>query len=601
MQPGRPGTAGMHRRDFLLAATSVGTLGAVRGADAALVEAGGTIASLATVHDLRRLTPRPDAIVLVRGHGAAGDGGGGLFAWDAEAGDADDGGLTFRPPTRSGGAEKGCWRRIIDGTVVNARWFGARGDGVADDAPALQAAIDYCQTGALKVLFLPAGTYRLVGRRGPDRLGSGLIVRHHPPILNPGSGVRIIGAGRATRLLAGADRMAIVRCAGDGNLLSAIALDGAGRPGVWGLAVVPEDMEQTTTVVSQQYNSFEQMLISGCAEAIVQQPGPSVNNDASGAFYNCYTDIHVYGCTRGIWLKAGASNDNGNNRNLFSNIVCTNHCNTGVHIAAGDTNTFLACHFEGVDAGTAPSLPATAVRIATGNGSFENNSNTFVSCKFEACARDVDNANRYTEFYGCAYNIGGGKVNFAALPMVNLGGYDPSNLPMIYAGLVLQHNEIAQGFPVGCISLDNRMISGVFDKDGKIQTYAIAVADTENVGDIVDVHSEYWKLNGVVEWHLRLAFAGTGRPGGIKIALPVAPSLGLHRKRASTPPSRYPVAAASGLPRPDGSEAMVLARFSDESQSLAGRPFFAIPPPPGADAFSSSPHNHISFCIRYRV
>jgi hypothetical protein len=604
----------MHRRDFLLTAmgtaplaVGTGPLAVPRGVEAAATEADGRAFSVAgavsaaTIDALRRLPPRTGALAFVRGYWTADDGGGGLFRWDDAATAADDGGVSIQPEGSGRRGERGRWLRIIDSPFVNARWFGARGDGVGDDAAALQAAIDHCQAGRSTVLFIPAGAYRLVGRRGADRLRNGIVVRHHPPILNGAQAVRILGAGRATRLVAGADGMVLVRCSADASTIGALTLDAGGRAGIWGLAVVPEDMGQTTAVVSQQYNVLENILISGCQEAIVQQPGPSVNRVASGSFYNRYDSIHVYGCGRGVWLRPGATNDIGNNRNLFTNLVMTNGCNTGVHIEAGDTNTFVACHFEGVAAGASPSAPPTAVRIAARSGRVDNNSNTFISCKFEACTRDVDNESGYSEFYGCAYNIGGGKTNFAALPMVSLGGYDPSNTPLIYGGLVLQHNDIAKGFPLGCLALDNRLIAGIFDRDGKTRAYPITVAETENIAGIVAAESEYWKLNGVVEWHLRLAFVGTGRPGGVKLALPLAPNLALHRKRAPAPPSRFPVAVTSGLPRPDGSEAMVLARCSDEAQSLAGRAFLAIPPPPGAEAFSASPANHVSLCIRYRA
>lgn len=600
----------MHRRDFLLAATAsagaagplagplIGPLASMRAAEAAALDGAATTVA-ATLAELRRLAPRSDALVLVRGYSAVDDGGGGLFRWDAAATQRDDGGTVFAPAPGAG--ERGRWLRIGAGGLVNARWFGARGDGLADDAPALQMAIDHCQAGPDRLLFVPAGNYRLVGRRGADRLRTGVVIRHRPPILNPAGAVRIMGAGRATRLIAGSDRMVIMRCAADGCAIGDLALDGGGRAEVWGLGVVPEDMDQTATIVSQQYNSVENLLIAACAEGIVQQPGPSVDGRASGSFYNRYGSIHVYGCARGVWLKPGVADDNANNRNLFTNVVVTNHGNTGLHIEAGDTNTFLSCHFEGINAGTAPSVPATAVRIEAGSGRIENNSNTFISCKFEACARDVDNRNRYSEFYGCSYNIGGGKVRFAAPPMVNVGGYDPSNLPLIYAGLVLQHNEIVRGFPVGCLALDNALIAGIFDKDGKTAPFPITIAATENIAAIAAAESSYWKLNGVVEWHLRLAFTGTGRPGEIKLALPLAPDLALHRTGAAALPSRYPVAVASGLPRPAGSEAIVPARFSDEKQSLGGRPFLAIPPPPEAQAFSAAPGNHVSFCIRYRA
>lgn len=67
---------------------------------------------------------------------------------------------------------------------LNVRDFGARGDGTADDAAAIQRAIDAAGAG---VVYLPAGEYRL---------GSGLTAK---------PGLLLTGAGRSTRLVAHGD------------------------------------------------------------------------------------------------------------------------------------------------------------------------------------------------------------------------------------------------------------------------------------------------------------------------------------------------------------------------------------------------------------
>lgn len=50
------------------------------------------------------------------------------------------------------------YHRIIEGAVLPA-WFGAKGDGVADDAAALEAAMNYAISAGGLTVFLPAGTY----------------------------------------------------------------------------------------------------------------------------------------------------------------------------------------------------------------------------------------------------------------------------------------------------------------------------------------------------------------------------------------------------------------------------------------------------------
>src|SRR4051794_11249020 len=89
--------------------------------------------------------------VFLLGYHAPGDGGGGLFLRDASSAARDDGGTVV---AAAGG---GRWIRVEAGPL-SAKWFGARGDGRADDAPAIQRAIDAADG---RTVWLPAGTYRI--------------------------------------------------------------------------------------------------------------------------------------------------------------------------------------------------------------------------------------------------------------------------------------------------------------------------------------------------------------------------------------------------------------------------------------------------------
>lgn len=80
-------------------------------------------------------------------------------------------------------------------TSVNIRKAGAKGDGIADDAPAIQAAVDASAPGA--TLFIPSGTYRV---------GSPLRLKSHLNVIGSGSAssvLRFTGTGNA--LLSGTD------------------------------------------------------------------------------------------------------------------------------------------------------------------------------------------------------------------------------------------------------------------------------------------------------------------------------------------------------------------------------------------------------------
>lgn len=117
-------------------------------------------------------------IVALAGYWTPGDRGGGLFYWDNGAVASDNGGTVIRS-SRSGG---GRWKRIFDGWI-NARWFGARGDGVNDDTVAFVNALSAVPTTG-GTLYAPYGRYPI---------GTVLSVGTHP--------IRITGDGRGSELI----------------------------------------------------------------------------------------------------------------------------------------------------------------------------------------------------------------------------------------------------------------------------------------------------------------------------------------------------------------------------------------------------------------
>ena len=107
-----------------------------------------------TVTTLKAINPRRDGeVVAVSGYSTAGDGGGGLFRFDAASSATANDGTIIEPAVGDGR-----WFRIYS-EAINVKWFGALGDNVTDDLAAIQGAVD----AAASEVVIPDGQYYLSG------------------------------------------------------------------------------------------------------------------------------------------------------------------------------------------------------------------------------------------------------------------------------------------------------------------------------------------------------------------------------------------------------------------------------------------------------
>lgn len=117
--------------------------------------------------------------------------------------------------------QKGLLRRYLVGPVANVQGFGAKGDGIADDTRAIQAAIDSVVLQGGGTVYLPSGTYKIVPPRD----------RAHGPETNAlriaGDNVRIVGDGPSQTKL-------VFRVAGDRDPSNSYDIVyHNGEPAVW--------------------------------------------------------------------------------------------------------------------------------------------------------------------------------------------------------------------------------------------------------------------------------------------------------------------------------------------------------------------------------
>jgi len=104
----------------------------------------------------------------VLGYTSANDQGGGKFYWDSTSTDTADDGLIFEADDTATGR----WKRIHDLTFYNVKWWGVKGDGVADETTLINGAItsiaalvDSTSILTAVELFFPKGIYQCAGVR----------------------------------------------------------------------------------------------------------------------------------------------------------------------------------------------------------------------------------------------------------------------------------------------------------------------------------------------------------------------------------------------------------------------------------------------------
>lgn len=122
-------------------------------------------ASVRTVAELQSTPVSQGRVVYAEGRSTPGDGGDGFFVWNEDRARKGLDGGTGRAQNalwvESDRSGAGHWFRIAPGNRLNVRWFGAKGDGTADDAPAINDAVYVAGYLGVKTTFIPAGTYRV--------------------------------------------------------------------------------------------------------------------------------------------------------------------------------------------------------------------------------------------------------------------------------------------------------------------------------------------------------------------------------------------------------------------------------------------------------
>ncbi len=331
--------------------------------------------------------------VFLNGYYGAGDGGGGEFYWDSTSTETDDGGTIIKATA----VTTGRWKRLSSGDI-NAKWFGATGDGI-DTTTEQQTAINYCANNRIN-LYYPEGYYKAT------KLYFKFDASLNPDFPTDGGRFKVYGDGR----------MDYARTIDGSNLRTIIELtDSTGDVVVADHPVSPFRLRQfeieditfigdTTgdilntngsfkciykrlTIYNQNAsgggwnnknfdaNTIDNVLIIGDATTPIAGTGLDLSNEdiaIDGSLSNI-SRVLVRGFTLGYQFGYERSLGTDGNYQQYNHVsnCASNDCTTGAYF--GDrwqNNTFTACQFRGTDTG--------------GLMGSRFNNNKLITCAFDA-------------------------------------------------------------------------------------------------------------------------------------------------------------------------------------------------------------------------
>jgi len=274
---------------------------------------------------------------------------------------------------------------MIQGAVFNVLDYGAVGDGVANDQPACQAAVNAAVAAGGGAVYFPAGTYKLTSVASSDTTPNGILLPDTGVDFSTNNGIMLYGDGVDSVLLAGNTAMCVVRNSRLYTTIRDLKIDGGPKTQVIGLGVIPESVTQTTELVSNSFMIVENVHIENCRRGMQFQPGPTVSGSDSGGFYHTIRNL-VSNLNDEHVLMTGDVTAAGNRTTRTTFDKCTFlRGNTGINLLKGTEIDFVSCNWELISQGTTPYATPVAFYYGDSNPANINLLGGYI----EACTRGV--------------------------------------------------------------------------------------------------------------------------------------------------------------------------------------------------------------------
>lgn len=210
---------------------------------------------------------------------------------------------------------------------INPMDFGAVGNDIADDTVACNRAITAAIARGPGGVVVFTHKHRISGQGvAVDGLKNALFV--------PFSGYtvddRLTLLGMGGRLTVTTEDTIAIRVCDPGTTIDGLHIDGgrnygAGLLNTWGIGLIPADLDDPVTIVSQSFCKVVNCHITQVYEGVVLRPGA----DGSGSYYPIITENHFNWCSRGMQITTSRS-EPGNNTRGTRGVISNNRVERGV-------------------------------------------------------------------------------------------------------------------------------------------------------------------------------------------------------------------------------------------------------------------------------
>lgn len=284
----------------------------------------GVVFMASSIAALKAFAKTPGATAIVYGYYAAGDGGGGLYRYDAADTTSTDNGGTIIVAS-----DGGRWK-LSQSAPTSFKQWGAKGDGTTDDTARIQAALDYIASPGGKLIADAASTFKITST------------------LTWGNGCSIEGGGTDTIIRGNSLTVPLMQSKGSTTSrryrlhLKDLAIDNVTKTAVGGIGC---DLRNATDC-----------LIEGVAFSNIETGVQHFADAGLGCYYNETRKCVFSNCTKGVTYSTLA-NENWSVNCRFNQVT------TGYTLSDGSHNHIIEPAIELFTTGILINGPAYDTQI----------------------------------------------------------------------------------------------------------------------------------------------------------------------------------------------------------------------------------------------